>query len=306
MKRFFMAILLTGACVCSAWAQNDSNRQTIPFSDPSRPGTLIVRVMNNAVTIKAYDGKAVTVESAGAAGAAGLTPLTPQSRNAPASEIQGLRRIDSYGRNIAVDQANNTVTIQSNSRQSGDLLIQVPVRTNIRVNANQARTTVEGVDGEIEINAVSDVTLTDVAGSVLVNSTAGKVTASLRSVTPDKPMSFVSVNGTIDVTLPAGIKASVRARTLDGEIYTGFDNNEFTLQPVTGPSLSVSPTISFNYGARLGELASRGLVSPNVITVAPTPFHHEGDRSASGAINGGGPNFEFRTLHGNIYIRKGK
>jgi hypothetical protein len=343
MKRMLLAILLTALPVCSALGQNDPNRQTIAFSDPSKPGTLSVETGSGSVTIKGYDGKVVTVESTGTAG---LTALTPQPKaSTDPGEIKGLRRIDSYGRNIAVDQANNTVTIRSGWNATADLLIQVPVRTNIRVNGSgsghifnlvfsgnntvyagnrtnptHAKTTIEGVDGEIEVNAMNDVVLTDVSGSVLVNSSNGKVTASLRRVTPEKPMSFVAVNGNIDVTLPPAVKASVRARTLDGEIYTGFEANEFSLQPFTTSgadspfiyrtwSTSRSLTEQIQAEAQ-ADSAARGrsgtsvFVTPRIVTASP--FHFESDRSAAGNLNGGGPDFEFRTLHGNIYIRKGK
>ena len=43
------------------------------------------------------------------------------------------------------------------------------------------------------------------------------------AVDPNKPLSFSSMNGTIDVTLPADFKANVKLRTDHGEIYSDFD-----------------------------------------------------------------------------------
>ena len=51
----------------------------------------------------------------------------------------------------------------------------------------------------------------------------GKVLVTLDKVTADKPMSFSSLNGDIDVTLPADMKARVKLKTDNGEVYSDFD-----------------------------------------------------------------------------------
>ena len=137
---------------------------------------------------------------------------------------------------------------------------------------------IEVVEGEIEVtNTNGSVVLENVAGSVIAHATNGRVLVSLRDVTPDKPMSFTSMNASLDITLPANVKANLRMRTDNGEIYSGFD---ITRRPGT-------PTTE--------DSRSRGGLF-RVLT----------DQTINGTINGGGPNFDLRTLNGNIYIRKGK
>jgi DUF4097 and DUF4098 domain-containing protein YvlB len=83
---------------------------------------------------------------------------------------------------------------------------------------------VEGVQGDIEVSNINgSVTLTDVAGSVVAHSVTGKVLATLRQVTPEKPMAFTSLNGIVGVTLPASLKANLKLRSDQGDIYTDFD-----------------------------------------------------------------------------------
>ncbi len=105
----------------------------------------------------------------------------------------------------------------------------------------------------------------------------GKGVASLRQATANKPMAFTSMNGNIDVTLPPSLKANMKMRTDNGEIYSDFD---IQIRP------SNVPTTTDN--------RSRG-----------GPFRVELDKNVLGAVNGGGPDFDLRTLNGNIYIRKG-
>jgi hypothetical protein len=268
-----MLILLTLFAVAgmSAIAQNDADRLTIPFSDPSRPGMLNVNTLNGSVRITAGSGTAVTVEVPGGRGQA----------NRQATESRGLRRIDGVG-GVSVQESNNVISVRSGTRSNANLMIQVPVRTNLIVDAlNGSRIVIEGVDGEIEVNnSNGNVALNDVSGSVVAHSTNGNVSAVIRRVTPEKLMAFTSVNGNVDVTLPADVKANVKMRTLQGGIYTDFD---IQLQSIGSNALSTTSSRANQRG-------------PYV----------EIDRNMFGTINGGGPDFELRTVNGNLYIRKGR
>ena len=78
--------------------------------------------------------------------------------------------------------------------------------------------------GELDVSSMNGkITLTNVSGSVLANTMNGTMRATMDSVDPNKPLSFSSMNGTIDVTLPADFKANVKLRTDHGEIYSDFD-----------------------------------------------------------------------------------
>jgi len=84
---------------------------------------------------------------------------------------------------------------------------------------NDGNILVENVEGEIEANNLNgSVTLTNVSGVVVAHSLNGAVVTQMEKVTPDKPMSFSTLNGDIDVTLPAVIKATVKIETQQGSI----------------------------------------------------------------------------------------
>jgi len=88
-------------------------------------------------------------------------------------------------------------------------------------------------------------------------------------------MTFTSLNGDIDVTLPAAVKANPRLRSNQGDVFTDFD-----AQVTAGDSAN-----------RTQQHNGRSV-------------RIDINRSIYGTVNGGGPDFELRTFDGNIYVRK--
>jgi DUF4097 and DUF4098 domain-containing protein YvlB len=135
-------------------------------------------------------------------------------------------------RGLDVTEMDNVIRVNSNSFFNGamDLVIQVPVDTSVKVNTFAGGAiTVDNIAGEIEAtNMAGPVTITNASGSVVAHSMTGKVTVALNKVLPDKSMSFSTMNGDIDVTLPADTKARFKMRTDNGDIYTDFD---VTMEP---------------------------------------------------------------------------
>ena len=71
---------------------------------------------------------------------------------------------------------------------------------------------VDHISGEIEIdNTNGNVTANHISGSAILHALNGKVLATLDKITPDKAMSFSSLNGDIDVTLPADTESQGKA-----------------------------------------------------------------------------------------------
>jgi DUF4097 and DUF4098 domain-containing protein YvlB len=162
----------------------------------------------------------------------------------------------------------------------GDVVIQTPVNTSLNVRTlNGGELTIEGVSGEIDAqNLNGTVTIRNVSGSVTANSLNGAVTVTMTSVKTGSPMGFSSLNGTVDVTLPANVAADFAMKTNHGEIYSDFD---VKLKSPPRPVVEQSDSKKGKYKVK----------TDNVVV---------------GSVNGGGPEFKFTTLNGNIYIRKAK
>jgi hypothetical protein len=249
-----------------AQTSTEPDRITIPFKDPTRPGTVEVRLFQGDVTVTPYSGREVVV-----------TAKSRRRRISSTTDTQGLRRLT--GGRFAVTEENNVVSVRGGSLERVEVDVQVPGATNLKIQSELGgKLNVTGIEGDIEVtNLNGAVTLTDVSGSVVTHSTNGKVFVTMKNVTPQKPMAFTSVNGNVDVTLPADTKANLKLRTTNGDIYTDFDVQIATPQ------------------IRRLDSAPRG---PHSLI--------DFERAITGTINGGGPDFELRTVNGNLVIRRAK
>lgn len=271
MKKINLLGLLTimTALVVGRPARAQDNPVTVAFSDPSRPGTLKLHLLQGTISIKGSSGKDVVINA----------KTRGSSNRRAASNTEGLHRLDRFSSGLSVEEQNNVMTVGA-GMNSVDLQIEVPSRTNLQVGVvNGGGMTIEAVDGQIEVeNNNGSITLTDVSGSVMAHSLNGKVIATLKRVAPQQPMSFASMNGSVDVTLPADTKANLKLRTDNGDVWTDFD---VQMKPGSQPSV-------------VDTRRSGG------------QYRIEVDRSFLGTINGGGPDIELRTMNGNVYIRKAK
>jgi DUF4097 and DUF4098 domain-containing protein YvlB len=253
--------------IAAGLGQDTGDRINVPFSDASKPRMLDVETINGSITVRGYSGNEVIVEASGRG---------PRRVGRPSNVPDGMHQIGPGRSGLDITEENNLIKIRTGFMGgSSDLVIQVPAQTSLKLRTlSGGHLTVEGVSGEVDAqNMNGSVTITNVSGSVLANSMNGKVIVSLDRVTPNKNMSFSSMNGAIDVTLPADIKANVKMRSDNGEVWSDFD-------------------IKLGGGA------------PPVVTDDRRGKHIRVDRTMSGTINGGGPEMSFLTYNGSIVIRK--
>jgi hypothetical protein len=255
--------------VATAAAGFRQNAIDLPFSDPSRPGTLSAQVLDGDITVQGYDGNVVVIEVAG----------DVASRDVP-EQAQGLRRILG-GPGFTFSEANNVVSITSGWEDEQDLVVRVPFATALRLEVVDGDVGISDVVGAIELNAVDgDVRLERIAGSVLANVVDGDIVAVLVDIPADSPTSFSSVDGDIDLTLPPDSNATLTLRSFSGEVFTDFEIDILT------------------------ELIS-GANMPQPGTGRPPGPGPSMSRTVQGTINGGGRDIGLQTMEGNIYLRRG-
>jgi DUF4097 and DUF4098 domain-containing protein YvlB len=231
-------------------------------------------LLNGAITVKGYAGKDVIVEARN--GEAG------HRHRSERAERDGMRRLDMVGTGLSVEESDNTVVIGTRSfNENIEVTIQVPYATNLKLSVtNGGDIIVDHVTGELEINNTNGgAQATHISGSAIMHALNGKVLASFDKVTGGKSMSFSSLNGDIDISLPGDVKAKVKMKSDNGEIYSDFD---VKLDPA-----SRQPIVEDNQNGR-GRYRVRF------------------DKATFGSINGGGPEMQFTTFNGNVYIRKAK
>ncbi len=275
MKKAYPIILsvglifaLVGVSAELAFAQEEV---TVPFSDPSRPGTVRADILMGGITVEGYDGTEVVIRAI-SDGRQSRTERNPD-------RAEGLRRIVNTSTGLSVEERNNVMTIETSVlSRIINLTIRVPFNTSLNLDTvSGGDIEVDNVRGEVEVNNTNGgVRLTNISGSVVAHALNGEVTVTLTEVDGDSPMSFSSLNGEIDVTLPSDVRVTVKMKTDNGEIYSDF---EIELQ---------SPTPA--------NVVNNARGNRNRIRI---------DQTITGNINGGGPEIQLTTFNGNIYIRKG-
>lgn len=267
MKRFGLAVAMALPALMTA-----QERIAVPLTDPARPATVKVELVNGSVSVKAYNGKEVIVEA---------KTRDEETRRGKQRESvpEGLKRIPIGGNSLEISEENNAVHIESGApMRTVDLEVQVPMRSTLKLEVvNGGDIKVDGVSGDIEAENVNgNVILTNISGSAVAHALNGRLVAVFTQVAPQKAMSFSSLNGNIDVTLPPSVKANVKVKTDNGDLYSDFD-------------------IALKAGGQPATEAGRDGKGKYKVKI---------DRTVYGAINGGGPEFQFSNFNGNIYIRK--
>ncbi|MGH7495268.1 MAG: DUF4097 family beta strand repeat-containing protein [bacterium] len=278
-KLFLLCLLLLGNLV---FAQSPGmDRLTIPLSDPARPVTLKAGLMNGGITVTGYAGKEVLVEARVRTEADEEERQRHNQKNKEKDKALGMRRLEITATGLTVEEENNVVEISTSSmNRTVDLNIQVPQRASLELSClNDGDIKVDNLTGEFEINNTNGgVTLTNISGAVVAHALNENVVVTFTKVEPDKSMSFTSLNGDIDVTFPPDVRAKVKLKSDNGEIYSDFD---VRLEPSTVKTEEDGRKKGGKYRIQL-------------------------EKTMIGMINGGGPEMQFATFNGDIYIRKRK
>lgn len=260
--------VLIFAATTAALIAQDGEQVSVPLSDPSRPATVRIESMQGDITIHGHDAKDVVVSSKSGGKAA------RRGRRGP-SEVEGLKRIDLSGGSFTAEERDNVVTIGT-GMQGSDVEVSVPRAALLKLKTMSGDIVVDGIRGEIEANSMNgEVTITAAEGTVVAHSLNGDVKVALTRV-ESKPMSFSTMNGDIDISLPADTKARLKLRNDHGEVYSDFD-------------MKVTSTPQIEQGSR-----DNG------------KYKVKFERSMTADINGGGPEISFRSVNGRIKIRKNK
>lgn len=260
------ALLATPGTKAQAQTQAGTDRVSVTLSDPARPGLVKVGLINGGITVKGYDGKEVVVEA--------------KARNDENPHDGNPKRIAINTTGLNVEEENNEVRIGTDSHNRAiDLTISVPRRTSLHLRAiNDGDIAVTGVEGELDVDDVNgSVTLNNISGSAVAHALNGRLLVTFVKVNSQKSMAFSSLNGDVDVTFPADLKATVSLRSDQGDVFSDFD--------VQLQAAASQPVIE--------DGRSHG-----------GKYRVKMDKTVHGTINGGGPEMQFTNFNGGIYIRK--
>jgi hypothetical protein len=157
------------------------------------------------------------------------------------------------------------------------ITIQVPNRTNIHASTiNNGVLTLRNVDAShlTASNVNGDVIMEQVAGTTNAKTVNGRIHANY-SRCPEQNSEYNTVNGSIEVEFPADLSAIIRFQSLHGDLYTDFEN-----------------IVHLSNLTATREEQTRGGTRWVI------------DKTVPLRIGEGGPEFLFRVLNGDVYLKR--
>lgn len=157
-----------------------------------------------------------------------------------------------------------------------DLTVKVPRNLNLRASTiNNGDVSIKNVQGDIVAKNINGALhLERISGTTHASTVNGAITASYLSA-PGSGSGFKTVNGNIRVQFPGNISAELTYDTMNGSLYTNYDD------------VHMMP-------ARLKVVKNNGI----------PVIRYKVNKSNPIRIGNGGPQYRFHTLNGNIYITK--
>lgn len=271
-------IMLISSSIVSA---QDGNEFTVPLSDPAKRAKLKAHLNSGSITVKGTARKDILVKykSMEDEECDDCDDDHDHDDDDHGSKSQGLRKISGGGMDLEVVESSNYVKVQSDSWNNKiDLEIEVPVGTDLEVDTyNDGDLMITNIQGQLELtNYNGEITALNISGSVLATTYNGEIKVTFDKVTENTPMSFSTFNGDIDLSIPSSMKATLKMKTEQGEIYTDFDVNIVSSGPV-----QKKDTRSGVYKVTI-------------------------DDWKRGDLNGGGADITMKNYNGDIFIRKKK
>lgn len=200
---------------------------------------------------------------------------------APPERAKGLKPIsgggvDNSGIGLNVAEVGGVIGISGTSKRAAeaDYVFKIPNSLAVMVDYSSPFTSgdvhVENFGGEFEMEALNDgVKLNKVTGPVFLDLVNGDIEIVFENVNQESPMSIKTINGEVDVTLPATAKANLELYSLHGDIYTDLD---------------------IDVEKSEGEETNMRFLG--------------GSSKVNGTLNGGGVEMNISTINGNLYLRK--
>ena len=285
MKKQFLTIILMLISAYYTVAQT-SGEFEVPLTDPNKRGKLKAHLNYGSITVKGTARKDVLVKYASVEDKDGDHDRDDddddddnhnKNKNNSSASKAGLKKISGGTMDLEVTENDNAVRVKSDSWSNKlNLEIEVPSGFDLNVSTyNDGDLVISNIQGELEIKTYNgEITAENISGSVIATTYNGEIKVTFDKVTDGAPMSFTTFNGDVDLTFPATLKATLKMKTEQGEILSGFDMSMIKSGPI-----QKKDTKSGAYKVVIDEWVK-------------------------GDINGGGAEFSMKNYNGDIIIRK--
>ncbi len=322
-----------GIVVSILWVALSLNTMAQEYTQELTGGKDLTVKLENVVAniiIEGHTANRLTIE------ATGLKPPPEKAAGLKALKRTGL---DNTGLALNVAEYDQVVIISGGSNEQ-DLTykIRMPEEVNLVITNNwffdEKDLEVHNMKGEIEVSRqFGKVVLSDVTGPVVANVNNGELIVTFSEISQESPMSLISSQSDIDITLPVNSNATFNLAASNGEIYTDLDLEKITekkeevdlgdlkvYSPQEGkfinPKVDVDanvllPRYNYTYRLKKGDiyidtlnLYNRALGNYYMNNLIYSTWF--GGYDYKGTLNGGGVEITIRTQNGNLYLRKAK
>ncbi len=179
---------------------------------------------------------------------------------------------DNTGMGLSIAQEGNVIKVSGASRKAdGIYTFKVPENIKVKVDVESWHAgdlEASNLSNQVEVTTQGgDLTFQDITGPLVASTINGDIEVTFSSLNQTTPTSITSTSGDIDITLPDNTKGTFELGTISGEIFTDLDF-----------------TFSDEEGMR----------------------RMTGGMQANATLNGGGVAVTFKSISGDVLIRKGK
>lgn len=286
MKNIWIAIAFSAMPMITK-AQENTYKTT--FSNVAE-NKIIINAAPEKVTIIGHNKNEILIRADKMAGDSEVEiEDSPENRKESNQRAEGLKPLtssgaDNTGIGLAIDKTEKEFIVKDLSKQASDgsFTFWLPDKTQVIIHEirpmSPAQYGIQGLKGELDIQTLnSEFLIRDVSGPVVVKSTNGNIEIIYsRDMIADKPNSITTVNGYVDITLPASAKANLEINAINGEAFSDFDIKNSEESPEKSSSIPASVRNKLHIFNLKGE------------------------------INGGGVPFKISAINGDVYIRKAK
>jgi hypothetical protein len=264
-----------------AQAQNAGDF-AVPLSDPAKRGKLKAHLNYGSITVKGTARKDILVKYSTAEESDRKHDREDDDddhkhKGKDDATKAGLKRISGGSMDLEVTEHENTVRVNSDSWSNRmKLEIEVPSGMDMNVSTyNDGDLVISNIQGAVELtNYNGEITAENISGSVVATTYNGEIKVTFDKVTENTPMSYSTYNGDIDITFPATLKATLKMKTEQGEIFSSFDMNMI----------------------KSGPVQKKDEKSGTYKVVV--------DEWVKGEVNGGGPEISIKNYNGDVIVRK--
>ncbi len=290
-----VALTVVAAPLCAA----SPGRVVVPLSDPGQPATVEASLVMGSLHVVAGPPGQVTIDAVAekdqghdtdrdhdATDRAGVDERVISVIAGRASdqhdhdhERSRMHRIPNASLDLSAEEDHNKVKISTSSwAHEVVLTIHVPPASSLTLSTVTGdEVTVDGVSGELDLhNTNGDIRVTDARGPVNATTVNGDIKVVFTNAMASASMAFSTLNGDVDLTLPANLNANVRMRSDNGDIYSDFD-------------VSLLPRET-----KVEKDQSKGKYRVSIA------------KELTGKIGAGGPELFLKTFNGDLLLRKGK